>query len=206
MGSPRRGGNTEHLLDAFLSGAGEGGALMEKIAAAELKIAPCAECLDCATTGECVIKDEMEDVYRRLLDADGIVIASPIFFYSLPAQLKALIDRGQALWYRRQGETRAVKPGFALLLGATRGAKLFDGPLLTIRYFLQTVPASLKGSLVYRGIDEEGAILSHPTALEAARAAGRDFAVANSPEEGRNAGMANNPGTGDNDGFQNELS
>lgn len=177
MGSPRRGGNTEILLDAFLSGAVEGEAEVNKIPVCDLEISPCLECLDCETTGECVIRDGMDEIYRRLLEADRIVIASPIFFYGLTAQLKALIDRGQALWYREQGEGETAKKGFALLLGATRGKNLFEGSLLTIRYFLKTIPARLTGSLVYREIEEKGEILSHPTALEEARQAGRVFAA-----------------------------
>ncbi len=179
MGSPRRGGNTELLLDAFLQGAGEGGAVREKIAVGELEISPCTECLECETTGECVIRDGMDGVYRQLEEADRIVIASPIFFYGLPAGLKALIDRGQALWYRRKDRGADGEPeraGFALLVGATRGKKLFDGALLTIRYFLQTIPARLAGSLVYREIEEKGEILSRPELLAEARRTGKEFA------------------------------
>ena len=181
MGSPRKGGNTEILLDAFLEGVKEGGASWDKISVGDLEISPCLECLDCETAGECVIKDGMEAVYRKLLAADRLVIASPIFFYGLPAQLKALIDRGQALWYREQGEGETAKKGFALLLGATRGKNLFEGSLLTIRYFLKTIPARLEGSLVYREVEEKGEILSHPTALGEAREAGRDFAASGGP-------------------------
>ncbi len=122
----------------------------------------------------------MVEIYRKLAEADRIVIASPIFFYGLPAQLKALIDRCQALWYRqREEEDRSgerKRSGFALLLGATRGRKLFDGALLTIRYFFQTIPARLDGHLAFRPIEEKGEILSRPGALEKAREAGRAFA------------------------------
>lgn len=181
MGSPRKGGNTDLLLDAFLEGAGEGGAGTEKISVGDFRISPCAECLTCQTTGECAIEDDMGKIYRRLLQADRIVIASPIFFYGLPAQLKALVDRGQAFWYRcpgKGGEAReAERRGFALLLGATRGKNLFEGSLLTIRYFLKTIPARLAGSLLYREVEEKGEILSHPTALTEARKAGIAFAA-----------------------------
>lgn len=181
MGSPRKGGNSDLLLDAFLTGVGEGGAVWEKISVCDLKIAPCAECLDCEVTGECVIADQMEEVYQRLLTADRVVIAAPIFFYGLPAQLKALIDRCQALWYRqRRGESSPgdqKRKGFALLVGATRGENLFAGSLLTIRYFLQSIPARLSGSLVYWEIETKGEILSRPEALEEARQAGRAFAA-----------------------------
>lgn len=179
MGSPRKGGNSDLLLDAFLSGVEAGGAAWEKISVCDLKIAPCAECLDCEVTGECVIADQMEEVYRGLREADRVVIAAPIFFYGLPAQAKALIDRCQALWYRQRLRANSSgdreRKGFALLVGATRGKNLFAGSLLTIRYFLQSVPACLSGSLVYWEIEAKGEILSRPEALEEARQAGRDF-------------------------------
>ncbi|MDP8236318.1 MAG: flavodoxin family protein [Candidatus Erginobacter occultus] len=185
MGSPRKGGNSDLLLDAFLAGAGEGGAFREKIAVCDLKISPCTECLACETTGECVIGDDMGEVYRQLIEADRVVIASPIFFYGLPGQLKALIDRCQALWYRNREESDGTgerkRSGFALLVGATRGKNLFTGSLLTVRYFLDTLPARLEGSLVYREIEEKGAILSRPDALEEAMKAGRTFAGGGGP-------------------------
>ncbi len=195
MGSPRRGGNSELLLDAFLDGAGEGGAIVEKIPVSELEISPCTECLECEAAGECVIADDMAGVYPKLPAADRIVIASPIFFYGLPAGLKALIDRCQALWYRHKdrGEKGVpVRPGFALLVGATRGKKLFDGALLTIRYFLQTIPARLAGSLVYREIEEKGEILSRPEALEEARQAGRVFAGCGEPSTSTSTDQSSN--------------
>lgn len=179
MGSPRRGGNTETLLDSFLSGIGDGGGEAEIINAASFEIAPCAECLDCEKTGQCVIRDDMDQIYPRLLRAERLVIASPIFFYGLPAQLKALIDRCQALWYRRQleGKFKEALPAraFLLLLGATRGKKLFDGALLTLKYFLQALGGGVSGKLLYREIENKGDIRDHPTALEDAYQAGRDF-------------------------------
>jgi len=66
----------------------------------------CTGCDGCEKTGMCVIKDDMQDVYTLMDDADVIIIASPIFFYGVTSQVKALIDRGQAMWWRRRGRER----------------------------------------------------------------------------------------------------
>ncbi len=92
-GSPRRGGNTEMLLDRFLAGAESAGAAVEKVVAARLKIAGCVACDGCWEDGHCVVQDDFQAVYEKLVAADVIVLAAPLYFWSLPAQLKALIDR-----------------------------------------------------------------------------------------------------------------
>ena len=100
-GSPRRGGNTDILLKAFVDGATQAGAEVERIALRELKISPCQEIYHCFKDGTCPIKDDMLPLYDKLLEADVVALASPIFFYSVTAQAKAFIDRTQALWARR---------------------------------------------------------------------------------------------------------
>ena len=92
-GSPRRGGNSEILLDRVLEGAASKGATVEKIAVSALKISPCRNCQGCASTGRCVVQDDMQLVYPKLCRAERIVVSSPIFFGTVSAQMKALIDR-----------------------------------------------------------------------------------------------------------------
>ena len=168
MGSPRIKGNTDLLLDEALKGAQSQGAEVEKIAAANLKIAPCREIYACLKDGKCVIKDDMDSIYPRLLAADAVIIASPIFFYTVSAQLMPLISRCQALWARKyvlKNMDIPVKRGAFIAVGATRGAKLFDGPKLTIKYFFQAINAEYKEELLIRGVDKKGEIKDHPTAL-----------------------------------------
>ncbi|MEE9200220.1 MAG: flavodoxin family protein, partial [Candidatus Brocadiales bacterium] len=100
-GSPRRGGNSELLLDEAIKAARDIGLETEKLVVDELGIAPCTSCGSCWETGNCVIEDKMQEVYKKLLDADYVVVASPLYFLGVSAQLKALIDRCQALWARR---------------------------------------------------------------------------------------------------------
>jgi multimeric flavodoxin WrbA len=98
-GSPRKGGNSDMLCDEFKRGAEEAGNEVEKIRVAERKIGYCRACYYCRDhQGKCAIKDDMAEVLQKMIDADVIVLASPVYFYSIDAQLKAVIDRTVARW------------------------------------------------------------------------------------------------------------
>jgi len=103
-GSPRKGGNTDQPLDKVLEGTQSAGAHISRIYARDLNMCGCIECGGCDETGRCVVDDDMETVYPLLEEADVIFLASPIFFYGLTAQVKALIDRSQANWSKRMLE------------------------------------------------------------------------------------------------------
>ncbi|MBM4444394.1 MAG: flavodoxin family protein [Chloroflexi bacterium] len=181
MGSPRIGGNTELLLDEALRAAGVQGAETEKIAVGRLKISPCKEDYACLKDGTCDIRDAMDDIYPKLLGADAVIIASPIFFYGLTSQAKALIDRCQALWARKyvlkQKPHGSGRRGALIAVGATKGEKLFEGSILTAKYFFQTIGVDYAGELLIRGIDKKGEIREHPTALRDAAELGRRLAL-----------------------------
>ena len=169
MGSPRIGGNTDLLLDKALDGVQSQGAEVEKILVNSLNINPCQECYHCLEEGECVINDDMDDVYPKLLDADVIIVASPMFFYGIPSQLKALIDRCQALWVRKyilkQEPSDSMRKGIFIGVGATKGEKLFDGAIMVVNYFFKTIGVDYADELLVRGVDQSGEIKEHPTAL-----------------------------------------
>ena len=97
-GSPRKGGNSDTLCDEFMKGAIEAGNEVEKIFVAGKNIGYCKACYACKDTGICAIKDDMAEVLQKMLDADVIVLSSPVYFYSISAQLKAVIDRTVARW------------------------------------------------------------------------------------------------------------
>jgi multimeric flavodoxin WrbA len=180
MGSPRIKGNTDLLLDEALKGAQSRGAETEKIIADKLKIAPCQEYYACLKDGICAIRDAMDDLYPKILAADAIIIASPIFFYTVSAQLMPLISRCQALWAKKyvlKNLDIPVKKGAFIAVGATRGAKLFDGPKLTIKYFFQAINAEYKEELLIRGIDKKGEIKEHPDFLADAGELGKRLAT-----------------------------
>jgi arsenate reductase len=184
MGSPRRQGNTDLLLAAFLDGAQAQGAEVLKVDVAFKNIAPCQGCRFCEEHGFCrQHDDDMREIYYLLRRADVVVIATPIFFYGPSAQLKALIDRSQALWARRY-VMKVIDPkarfrkGFLLAVGATKGKDLFTGTSLTAKYFFDAVAARYEGFLGFRQMEEPGAIARHPTALADAKAKGEELAGA----------------------------
>lgn len=179
MGSPRIEGNTDLLLDEALKGAQSQQAEVEKIVVDKLKITPCREYYGCLKDGNCVIRDDMDDIYPKLLEADGIIVASPIFFYGLAAQLKALIDRCQALWARRyilHNLPDLARKGVFIGVGATRGKQLFNGSILTVKYFFQAIGVEYVDELLVRGVDKKGEIKEHPTALSDAFELGKRLA------------------------------
>jgi multimeric flavodoxin WrbA len=177
--SPRREGNTDLLLNEFLRGAKDQGAVIERLYACGLHIAPCRGCGVCGRTGRCAIEDEMQEIYDQINAAHAIALASPVYFYNVTAQCKALIDRCQTFWSRKYvlKEKAAKKHGFFLSVGATRGKKMFDCVTLTVRYFFDAINATYSGHLLFRGIDEKGVIRNHPTALKEAYAAGMNLAA-----------------------------
>jgi multimeric flavodoxin WrbA len=97
--SPRKGGNTEILVQEALAGAKENGAETELLRISEMKIAQCDGCMTCHQSGECRIKDDMQKVYKKVLVADGIILGSPVYFWAVSGQAKTFMDRTYALRY-----------------------------------------------------------------------------------------------------------
>jgi len=179
-GSPRKGGNSDALLDKALEGASSAGAAVSRVYARDLKMSGCIECGGCDRTGKCVVEDDMQTVYPLLDEAQVIFISSPIFFYGVTAQVKALIDRGQALWARKMlsrssadaGDTRDRK-GYLIAVGATRGQNLFEGSQLTARYFFDALSMSYHGGIFFRRLEKKTAALENPESLQEAFNLGR---------------------------------
>ena len=180
MGSPRIRGNADLLLDEALKGAQSQGAEVEKLIVDKLNIAPCREYYGCVKDGNCIIRDDMDNIYPKLLGANRVIVASPIFFYGLTSQVKALIDRCQALWARKyilkQNLPNNNRKGAFIAVGATRGKKLFDGSKLTVKYFFESIGVKYVDELLVRGVDKRGEIKEHPTALSDAFQLGRRLA------------------------------
>ena len=172
-GSPRKGGNTDLLLDRILEGAQAAGAEVDSIYARKLKISGCIECGSCDDTGECAVHDDMDTVYPMLQESDVIFLASPNFFYNVTAQVKLLIDRSQAMWSKRLLEKTPEQrrkydsgKGYLICVGATKGKNLFVGVELTAKYFFDALDMSYEGGLLLDRIEAKGEIKKHPDALE----------------------------------------
>ncbi|MBN2497681.1 MAG: flavodoxin family protein [Deltaproteobacteria bacterium] len=182
--SPRAGGNSDQLLEAFVRGMEAGGAEVELVRVREAQIESCRNCGSCSKTGRCVIADEMsQEIHPKMERSDRIALATPVFFYQTSSLAAKVIERVQPFWARkhvledplpsRRGQIERL--GAWLAVGATRGERLFDGMLLTARYFYEAIGARLAETVTVKGVDERGAIRAHPTALADAEAAGRRF-------------------------------
>jgi multimeric flavodoxin WrbA len=175
-GSPRRHGNSERLLDACIEGAEQAGAEAEKIAVAALDIGGCDSCDECTGTGVCVIFDDMTDLYPRLEDADAVVIASPVYFASVPAQLKAFYDRCQPYWARVHalaGEARSPRrPGAFLVVRGGGDPHGFECAVTPTRSLFAVLGVEYSRELRVEGPDAPRDIVERPDALDAARSIG----------------------------------
>lgn len=183
--SPRKGGNSDILLDEALAGAEEAGAEVQKVVCRKLKVQGCIECGGCDQTGQCVVQDDMQTVYPLLEQADAIVLGAPMFFYNIPAIGKALVDRAQACWSKRmltktkeQRKSYDSGKGYFLGVGATKGQNLFAGSDMVMKYFYDALDMSYEGSLGFRGLEGKGQVKDDAEALAKAREFGK--AIANS--------------------------
>jgi hypothetical protein len=187
-GSPRKGGNTDILLARFLEGCASQGAETKNLSVCSLNIAGCRHCDGCFAKGMCVIKDDMQMVYQEMEAADRIVIASPVQFMSVSAQLKALIDRCQALWARKYilkvpplGDARPRRGFFLSVSGRRTVPNLFEGELVIIKTLFHIIDVKYAGEILLPGIDAKGDILKYPQFLDQAYAAGQKFVSESSP-------------------------
>ena len=179
-GSPRKGGNSDQLLDKALEGARLAGAEISTLYVRDLKISGCLECGGCDKTGKCVVDDDMQSVYPLLQRADVIILASPIFFYGITAQAKALIDRTQAMWSKRMLEkspeerkTYDSGRGYLIAVGASKGENLFEAAELTAKYFFDALDMSYNRGIFFRRLEKKSAVQEHPETLQEAFNLGR---------------------------------
>ena len=175
-GSPRRDGNSELLLKEFLRGASTSGHETELFILDNFKISPCTSCDSCQKNGQCIIDDDMQPMYNKLLDADYIVLASPIYFGGVSAQLKSLIDRCQALWSRKYilketliSPDRGTRSGYFIsTAGSVDGKNIFEGAVIVIKAIFHVLDIKYKGALLFTGMEKKGDIIRHPEALQTA--------------------------------------
>ena len=162
-GSPRKNGNSDTLCDQFMKGAQEAGHQVEKIRVAEKKIGFCRGCYACQDTGKCAIQDDMEVVLQKIIDADVLVLASPVYFYSIDAQLKALIDRTVARWQEVKD-----KEFYYIVTMADEGASSADTTLACFRGYAECVEGAVeKGVIIGSGVYEPGKVRGTPAMAQA---------------------------------------
>lgn len=179
LGGPRRGGNAEVLLDAALEGARSQETEVEKLVVAEFDIAPCDGLRHCVESeGICHLRDDMDLVYPKLRALDALIVATPTYFMGVPAQLKALIDRCQALWVIKHQLRRPVarpgppRPGILIINAHYKRRSIYRPALSEVKALFNTVEVRFSGDYFFGGVDEPGEIMERPGALDEAFAAG----------------------------------
>ena len=174
-GSPRRGGNSETLLDWVLAAmAKEPGVVVEKIVLADAGINPCKGCNACQKLNKCVQRDGMDFVHDRIIAADVIILAAPIFCMGIAAQAKILIDRAQVFTSRKYvlklpvvpPERKGKRLGAFLSTAGQDWSWVFDAAIPSVKCFYNVIEVKERdiSYLMINHVDGKGAILTHPTA------------------------------------------
>lgn len=180
--SPRRNGNSELLLQSFTGGAEDSGLTTELVRINQLNFLCCQACDRCATDGTCILDDDMKGVYEKVASARGMVIATPIYFGTVNAQLKMFIDRFQSWWHAKYNlqqspvDKEEGRPGFLICVGAMKKEAYCENAESVVRILYHNLNYTYMGSLCYREVDTKGAIRERQGALDEAYEAGRKFA------------------------------
>ncbi len=168
-GSPRKGGNSDTLCDEFMKGAKEAGHDVEKIRVAEKNVGYCRACYACRDTGVCTVKDDMSEIMQKMIDCDVMVLASPVYFYSIDAQLKAVIDRSVARWTEVKN-----KEFYYIVTAADEELSSADTTLACFRGYADCVEGAKEMGVIYgMGTYEKGEI-NGKSAMREAYEAGKN--------------------------------
>jgi len=174
-GSPRRHANSESLLDEALRGAEETGAQTEKLIASRFrKLLPCVNCGHCRKTGRCIVDDEMQEIYPKLEAADGLIVASPVYFMNVSAFLKILIDRCQCYWSRKYvlreplfpDSPRRIRKGLFLSTAGHDLPLVFRGARMTVRSMFDVLEVEYMDEYFALSIEDPGDVQKTPDAME----------------------------------------
>ena len=158
-GSPRKGGNSDLLCDEFMRGAADGGNQVEKIRVAEKNVGYCSGCYYCQKSkGVCAKKDDMAEILQKMIDADVIVLASPVYFYSIDAQLKTVIDRTVARWLEVKN-----KEFYYIVTCADEEKESQERTIECFRGYADCVEGAVEKGIIYgTGVYQKGEILGSP--------------------------------------------
>lgn len=173
MGSPRKGGNSDCLLDRALEGARSGGAVVEKIVLNDLKFRPCQNCGGCDQTGACILRDGMRLIYEKVGECDGIIISSPVFFANVSAQVKMMIDRFQCVWVKKNILEKAAPPkkarkGVLLSVSSAGKPEHFENSRKAVRVFFAAIGVDYYGEIFRSCVEKKGDIKKDKAALDRA--------------------------------------
>ena len=173
-GSPRKGGNTECLLDECLKEFAEHGWLISTFYMSKKTIKPCFGCETCVENGICVINDDDANLlFSELADCDAVIIGSPVYYRNVTAQLKAVFDRTFAYGHR----VLEGKPGGAIAIGRGEGAGQAMTLIVIYNYILSSAGLPIPGELngLSAKADKPGDIKSQAKRLNQARVLARNI-------------------------------
>ncbi len=168
--SPRKGGNSETLVASFAKGAEEAGNEVEIIHLREKQYGFCKGCFVCLKLGQCVIKDDAAEIIAKMHDADALVFASPVYYYSISGQLKTMLDRANPLYDTDYAFTEV----YFLATAAENEKETVEGSIKAIQGWVDCFPrCELKKTVFAGGVNDIGDIKGHP-ALEKAYQVGME--------------------------------
>ena len=167
--SPRKGGNSETLAASFAKGAEEAGHKVETVYLREKNYSFCKGCLACLKVGHCVIGDDAVEIAARMHDADVLVFATPVYYYSVSGQLKTMLDRANPLFDSDYAFTKA----YLLATAAEDGEETVEGTVKAVQGWVDCFPrCELVETVFAGGVTDVGEIAGHP-ALEKAHQMGK---------------------------------
>jgi len=173
-GSPRRGGNTDTLLDEMLRGAKSAGAICQKIALKDIDFKGCVSCGSCSDVARiCKIADGMRPIFKKIQEADSLVVASPIYFGSITGQLKTMIDRFECFWaarciFNKPMRTKSGSRGVFICVAGQNKKIYFTNAKQIIKYFFNTIDMVYYDELLLTGIVDKADVLKRSGAMKKA--------------------------------------
>jgi multimeric flavodoxin WrbA len=170
-GSPRKKGNTATLLKNIVRIAEQHSCHCDLLYLNSMSFSGCQSCGGCEKTGRCVVMDDMQLIYEKMDNADRVVLASPIYFYNVSAQLKACIDRIQAFWCRKYllkqaAPKAAIRKGYLVSVAATKGERIFEGAILTAKYAVDAMGIEYGGEHLIKGMELRTAVAEDQQVLQ----------------------------------------
>ncbi|MBM4055403.1 MAG: flavodoxin family protein [Planctomycetes bacterium] len=184
FGSPRSGGNSDILLNTIITGIEANGIQVEKIVLRNLRFNPCISCEKCMQTGNCAVNDDMQKIYPIFIEATGILVASPIYFMGVSAQLKAFIDRFQVFWSRKYilhlpvRKDGNISKGFFVATAARKESEsLFAGSIKTVKSFFHVIDTEYIGNMLCSELEEKGSVYEKQELLKQAFDTGKALFV-----------------------------
>ena len=189
LGSPLTEGNTALLLDQALKGAGEAGCTVEKIVVASLDFQACQEMMFCKEHETCIMDDDMQEIYPKFRELEGLIVATPVMTMGIPGNLKSFIDRFQVFFMAKYMRKKPMIPdsrknkrkGLFICISGMKIPEVFVGAKLTIKAFFDIIDCQYSDELVINDMDTIRDLRQRPDLLEAAYRKG--FALGKSISE-----------------------